>query len=86
MSVSRKRSGFINDTRAYCYPNCNIIPKTINVFPSISACKNTTHQNCYSSSSTSQVNGSIHLGNTNNNQNMNMNIFQNYNNRISRFL
>ena len=31
MSVSRKRSGFINDTRAYCYPNCNIIPKTINV-------------------------------------------------------
>jgi hypothetical protein len=81
MSVSRKRSGFVNDTRAYCYPNCNLIPKTINVFPSISACKNTTHQNCYSSSS--QVNDSIHLGDTNN---QNMNIFQNYNNRISKYI
>jgi hypothetical protein len=78
MSVSRKRSGFVNDCRAYCYPDCNRISQTLNVFPSISACKNTTHQNC----NVSQVNGTIYLGK----YNQNVNLFQNYNNWISQFI
>jgi hypothetical protein len=79
MAIARKRSGFVNDTRAYCYSNCNLIPKTLNVFPSVSTCKN---QNCNTSSS-SQINP-ISLGNEIHNQNMN--ILQNYNYRISKFI
>jgi hypothetical protein len=82
MAIARKRSGFVNDTRAYCYSNCNLIPKTLNVFPSVSTCKNTTHQNCNTSSS-SHINP-ISLGIEIHNQNMN--ILQNYNNRISKFI
>jgi|694.fasta_scaffold54825_4 hypothetical protein len=82
MAIARKRSGFVNDTRPYCYANCNLIPKTSNVFRSVSTCKNTTHQNCNTSSS-SQLNP-ISLGNEIHNQNMN--ILQNYNYRISKYI
>jgi ribosomal protein L37AE/L43A len=39
MAVARKRSGFVNDTRPYCYPNCNKITIKKEIFPSISQCQ-----------------------------------------------
>jgi hypothetical protein len=39
MAVARKRSGFVNDTRAYCYPECNKITIKKEIFPSISQCQ-----------------------------------------------
>jgi hypothetical protein len=78
MAIARKRSGFVNDTRSYCYSKCNLIPKTLNVFPFVSTCNNTPHQKC-----NTQINP-ISLGNEIHSQNMN--ILQTYNNRISRFI
>jgi hypothetical protein len=82
MAIARKRSGFVNDCRAYCYPNCNLIPKKLNVFPFVSTCNNTPNQKCNTLSS-SQINP-ISLGNEIYKQNMN--ILQTYNNKISRFI
>ena len=78
MAVARKRSGFVNDCRAYCYPDCNRISIKQTIFPSISQCQSCNSMstkrglnliNIYSSSlgMNNSVNGNI---NTKNNYNI----------------
>jgi len=72
-AIARKRSGYVNDCRAYCYPDCNIIPRTLKLFPS---CKTS---NC-------GINNR-HLGIHNGNNNLlNYNLLKNYNNSNMKYL
>ena len=79
MSVARKRSGFMNDCRAYCYPDCNIIPRTLNIFPSVTTPCGTP--NCNKTIGTNR-----YLGIQNGNNMLNYNLITNYNNRNMRYL
>jgi len=78
MAVSRKRSGFVNDTRAYCYPDCNKITLKKEIFPSISQC-----QSCNSNKRGLNLNNvyTSSLG-INNSINGNINTRHNYNIRF----
>ena len=44
MAVARNSSGFLNDTRAYCYPDCNKIKLKKEIFPSISQCQSCNYK------------------------------------------
>jgi hypothetical protein len=80
MAVARKRSGFMNDCRSYCYSDCNIIQKSVNIFPSVTTPCGTPNCNKPVGTNTNR-----YLGIQNRNM-INNNLINNYNNTNMKYL